>query len=51
MGEALDKAKIKKAVMIYLSQRVRPANFTELQKACQMRDPQETDFLSREVFY
>lgn len=51
MSATLAKARVKKAVIIYLSQRARPSNFTELQMACQMNDPKETGFISREVFY
>jgi hypothetical protein len=46
MTEALDKGKVRKAVLLYLSQKIGANNFADLQRECMSRDKQKTGFLS-----
>lgn len=46
MTEALDKGKVRKAVLLYLSQKIGANNFADLQRECMSRDKQKTGFVS-----
>jgi hypothetical protein len=50
MNETLDKLKVRKAVLLYLSQRIGAANFSELQRQCNIRDQQQTGFITNQDF-
>lgn len=51
MTLTLDSMKIRKAVVLYLSQRIGANNFVDLQRECLSRDPGQTGTLpSMELF-
>jgi Ca2+-binding EF-hand superfamily protein len=51
MHETLDKGKVRKAVLLYLSQKIGPNNFVELQKECHKKDPGLNGYISVQDFY
>jgi hypothetical protein len=42
MDETLDKGKVRKVVLLYLSQKIAANNFVDLQRECVARDPSST---------
>ena len=50
MGGTLDKVKVRKAVLIYLSQRIQPGLFARMQECCLKRDTQKTGHIEHKLF-
>ena len=50
MNDTLDKLKVRRAVLLYLSQRIGDGNFTELQRQCMIRDQQRSGCVTCQDF-
>lgn len=51
MNETLDKGKVRRAVLLYLSQKIGANNFVDLQKECVSKDPAATGYVSVQEFH